>query len=551
MRKLSETLHSLRKDLGRVTGLRSFWDNLQQGFREYKAWLLMAGAVLGFVIVLWLFKSTLWHIGDTYRLLANIHKSIGVTFLVVLFAAFGWLGHFLWKTWRSVRLEQEEELAEALAAAEADFNASDPSRYLPAISLPPLSFFDLFQPGHHKLMLELAQARSPQHYQEVLSQLQGLSDAQQQPEWKLSEASVLLAMGRVEQGLQLLVEVQETYPRTMHARDARSLVVATCLEFSLPPSRYRPKSPLQKKTTQVQKTASTVQKASKTLVSSLTKVVLPKPSPSVEKPEAVKAPPAHVVETSATKEPETQSIVADAERPASSDKADSSELFSSPHPPLEEMAPQVLPSASSPPAQRKDETNEPIAAQVEKETPLSTATPLRVVDVLEDSEALDDFLEHLFDDEDEELGLEELGALSTALRASNSTVVPENNDDVSFKSSLSAPKLSGDEGEEELVLAVEIVSPDTAPEPTEPLMQEPEPEPVIVTLGGIPLDEVLLLEKLLDEADRLRGAGERARSDQLFEEILQRAPHTRYAKDVRLRQLSEALFFKTSRAHQS
>ena len=61
-------------------------------------------------------------------------------------------------------------------------------------------------------------------------------------------------------------------------------------------------------------------------------------------------------------------------------------------------------------------------------------------------------------------------------------------------------------------------------------------------LGGIALDEAKRYEAILEEADRLREAGERQRAHTLLHDLLRMLPESRYAKDAEMRLVSDQLF---------
>jgi hypothetical protein len=61
-------------------------------------------------------------------------------------------------------------------------------------------------------------------------------------------------------------------------------------------------------------------------------------------------------------------------------------------------------------------------------------------------------------------------------------------------------------------------------------------------LGGIALDEAKRYEAILEEADRLREAGERQRAHVLLHDLLRMLPESRYAKDAEMRLVSDQLF---------
>ncbi len=222
---------SLQRGVSQWTGLGSIWRNAQGAFQHHAAYIKIGLVVLAFVLALWLVWSVVFHFAQTFLMLRNINSILGWVFLLLVAVSVGWLVWFIRRTLQGIKKESREARTKRLGLEEEKV---DPTlAYLASLPKPPaIGLLDVIQPGARALLETLIFARDPASYEKALKELERQEGRDgRAPEWMLARAQILLHLGRQPQAYRVFAEVQQRYARTRYAQDAALLDLAARLEF--------------------------------------------------------------------------------------------------------------------------------------------------------------------------------------------------------------------------------------------------------------------------------------------------------------------------------
>ena len=521
---LGDRWRSLSGGIDRFFAFRAFGRTAQKLIQRHRTYLKAGLVVLGFIATVWVLWFVVSPISRTFVEFRRIHPIAGWVFLGLTSIAAAWAGAVVWRLVRATRrgsltAREESEGAgdrELTDGTGADGSAADPRRLLPPVRTPSLELVDLLQPGARLLLEDLGCAAEPEVYRQLAQRLEDSPPGGPEEDWTLERATALIQAGEVEGGLELLEPLLAVPEGDRVNRDARILDLATRLEYGLeadlqsephtapvtaPPlpvdTAAGHESPLPAgaagRTAECDRQADT---SRSTPFAADTDAIAAPTDPTERDDSAPSVEAAEHGVACADREAASLSVPPQVEKAASAvEREEVATLGSKPLPPVATtvaIQPDLKETAGTTPAAREVESGAGAAVA-------ACSDPAECDGELVPEETADP-------------GADTDGGETTPL----SSTVGEVEENAGFD--------FGADGEVEVGLG------------SEPLPFD------VPQVGGIALEQAKKLEEMLAEADRLRNAGQVSRAEMVLNQLVRRAPGTRYAKDARMRLLGDSLF---------